>query len=65
MITFEAGYDRTGVIWIEICKCSVCKNMKKCLCIDSSAEEYGPGNICKDCINEMDWDKSKNPVHTP
>jgi hypothetical protein len=51
--TFEAGYERTGVILlVDEAICDVCKATTTCLSIDSSGEEYGPGLICKSCIDK-------------
>ena len=53
VIYFKAEYERSGTILIDENECKKCYKFKKCLCIDSSEGEYGPGNICKECIEEM------------
>ena len=49
---FEAGYERTGCITLEKIECDNCHKIKNCICIDSSDGEYGPGNICENCIKK-------------
>jgi len=50
---FKAFYDRTGTIFIGEHKCHICNIKKDVLCIDSSENEYGPGCVCKDCIDNL------------
>ena len=49
--TFDAAYGRQGSINLELAVCDVCKVHQKCVTIDSSEGEYGPGAICKLCID--------------
>jgi hypothetical protein len=51
--SFKAKYDRFGYIKIaEDCICDVCgADRQTCIVIDSSMDEYGPGKICKFCID--------------
>lgn len=49
-VLFQGAYNRTGTIWINKRKCCCCQTEQECLNIDSSEEEYGPGSICRDCI---------------
>lgn len=51
IIEFEADHNRTGTIDVYKEHCHVCNKMKEVLAIDSSAQEYGPGFICLECIN--------------
>ena len=53
IIYFRANHQRSGTILIDENECKKCYKFKGCLCIDSSEEEYGPGTICKECIEEM------------
>lgn len=48
--TFEAGYNRKGIIAIKDGICHVCEQGKPVLTIDTSENEYGDGMICLDCI---------------
>jgi hypothetical protein len=48
---FEAKYGRTGIIWIEKATCDRCGVEAEVLRIDSSEDEYGPGSICRACVN--------------
>lgn len=57
--TFKAAYARTGMIWIDEGECDVCKNKITCLLVDSSEDEYGPGRICLECVNEMFQEKER------
>ena len=52
-IKFKALWERVGIIDIDVATCDVCNEETLCLVIDSSAEEYGPGRICKDCANSL------------
>ena len=62
--TFKAGYGRTGEIWVENLGCSVCLELKVCLVMDSSEDEYGPGSICQDCINKSFQDAANYTIKT-
>lgn len=54
MVTFEAGYDRVGTIEMVQGTCVVCGEQNiMVLSVDSSEGEYGPGSICKECIDNM------------
>ena len=52
-IEFDSEYGRTGFIWMELSPCHVCGEKSMCLNIDSSEDEYGPGIICKKCVEKM------------
>jgi len=54
---FDAGYDRVGIIEMDIAICNICKEMKKCLIIDNSSCEYESGRICKKCIEKAFYDR--------
>jgi hypothetical protein len=48
-IGFDGGYNRLGVIQVELAKCCRCDHTKMCLVSDSSEGEYAPACICEDC----------------
>ena len=53
-VKFDAGYNRVGIITVEkssILYCNRCKEIKICLYVDNSEEEYAAAVICKDCID--------------
>ncbi len=50
-IEFNAGDDRQGLIWVEEAECHGCGKTKPCLLIDFSGRKYGPGALCRECID--------------
>ena len=50
---FSASYERIGTIFVGEHVCHICDKKKNVLCIDPSEDEYGPGCICKDCIDNL------------
>lgn len=49
----NSGYGRSKEAEIEETLCDSCKENKVCLCTDSSDGEYGPVNLCFDCIKNL------------
>lgn len=50
---FEAKYDRFGYIKLsDDYVCDKCGLPGVCIVIDSSMDEYGPGKICIECVEE-------------
>lgn len=47
------NYDQPKEAYIEETSCHSCKQNKICLCADSAPMEYGPVNLCFDCIQEL------------
>ena len=56
IVGFTGGYDRTGLICIDQhpeVECGVCHRTNiPVIMIDSSEDEYGSGNICKECAEK-------------
>jgi len=51
---FEAKYDRFGYINLsDEYECDCCGNKRICVVIDSSMDEYGPGKVCTQCIDDV------------
>lgn len=50
---FVSSYDRSGYIALsDEHECDCCGNKRLCIEIDSSGDEYGPGKICLQCVND-------------
>lgn len=47
----SSAYGRSVAIWLEDADCHVCGQPAPCISIDTSDDEYGPGYICKSCID--------------
>lgn len=52
--TFDGGYERTGLITRSEATCSICKEVKHCIGMDNSDEEYRTGYICFSCIEKAE-----------
>lgn len=51
---FEAKYERFGYIKLsDEHECDCCGNKRICVVIDSSMDEYGPGKVCTQCIDDV------------
>ena len=47
----EGNYCARIVAWIQEAECLVCHEQQICLHMDSSDDEYGPGRLCRSCVN--------------
>ena len=46
-----SNYNRRVQAWVQgAVTCRVCRQVKVCLCVDTSDGEYGPGEMCLDCV---------------
>jgi hypothetical protein len=48
----SSAYGRSVLIELRPAVCHVCDCNKLCVSIDTSDDEYGPGNICRDCADD-------------
>ena len=52
-ISFDGGYGRTGRIYAEEAKCSICLEQQTCIVIDQSEGEYNAGCVCERCTSML------------
>lgn len=64
-VTFEAGYNRKGIITVQEDTCARCGEHAACIYVDSSEDEYGPGLICLSCATKLILSFTEDPSRFP
>ena len=61
----DCAYSRTGTIEWTVDECRICDEKKDVLSVDCSEGEYGPMDICEDCLGRLKRPKDRIPPEPP
>jgi hypothetical protein len=64
--SFDGWHHREGEVWADpVATCSVCKEVRPCVVLDSSEGEYAPGAICLACATRALAEVAPSPPGPP